>query len=109
MADPKQKRLSAVIDEAAEAAQESIGVYTELAKQAASQLSGAGPADNAAWLQLTTKASSRALADAAKSWTIYSEMLAALAESPTPASGSTESTRKASEPPADSPDSPPHG
>ena len=109
MADPKQKRLSAVIDEAAEAAQESIGAYTELAKQAASQLSGAGPADNAAWLQLTTKAYSRALADAAKSWTIYSEMLGALAESPTPASGSTESTRKASEPPADSPDSPPHG
>ena len=109
MADPKQKRLSAVIDEAAAAAQESIGVYTELAKQAASQLSGAGPADNAAWLQLTTKASSRALADAAKSWTIYSEMLAALAESPTPASGSTESTGKAADPSSDLSDSPPNG
>ena len=109
MADPKQKRLSAVIDEAAEAAQESIGAYTELAKQAASQLGGTGPADNAAWLQLTTKAYGRALADVAKSWTIYSEILGVLAESPTPASGSTESTRKASEQPADSPDSPPHG
>ena len=107
MADPKQKQLSEVIEEAAEAARESIGVYTELAKQAASQLSGAGPADNAAWLQLTTKAYSRALADAAKSWTIYTEMLGVLAESPTPASGSTESS-PTSEPPSDTPDPPPH-
>ena len=108
MADPRQKQLSEVIEEAAEAARESIGVYTELAKQAASQLSGAGAADNAAWVQLTTKASSRALADAAKSWTIYSEMLAALAESPTPASGSTESS-PTPEPPSDTPDGSPHG
>ncbi|MET0822721.1 MAG: hypothetical protein ABWY79_00050, partial [Solirubrobacterales bacterium] len=108
MADPRQKQLSEVIEEAAEAARESIGVYTELAKQAASQLSGTGAADNAAWVQLTTKASSRALADAAKSWTIYSEMLAALAESPPPASGSTESS-PTPEPPSDTPDGSPHG
>ena len=105
MADPKQKQLSEVIEEAAEAARESIGVYTDLAKQAGSQLSGAGPADNAAWLQLTTKAYSRALADAAKSWTIYTEMLGVLAQSP-PAPGSTESSPTPGRPP-DPPDPPP--
>lgn len=83
MADPKHN-LSAAIDEAAAAARESIGVYSQLAEQAASQLSGAGPADNAAWLQLATKAYGRALSDAARSWTIYSEMLIALAEPPDP-------------------------
>jgi hypothetical protein len=84
---PDQKeQLSAAIDEAAEAARESIGVYTELAKQAASQLSGASPADNAAWLQLATKAYGRAFSDAAKSWTIYSEMLNVLADPPDPPS-----------------------
>ena len=106
MTDPK-KDLSEVIEEAAEAARASIGVYTELAKQAASQLSGAGPADNAAWLQLTTKAYSRALGDAAKSWTIYTELLGVLAESPTPAQGSTKSSAT-SKPPPGPPDPPPN-
>ena len=87
MTDPKADALNDAIKDAATAAQESIDAYAELAKQAAAQLSGDPPPDNAAWVQLTTKAFGQAATDAARTWSAYNEVLRILADPADPAPG----------------------
>jgi hypothetical protein len=91
MADSKEARLAKAIDEATEAAQASINVYADLAKEAAAQLAGDRPADTSTWLQLTTKTYTQAARDTVQAWTTYIAVLQALAEAGRNKTASSES------------------
>jgi hypothetical protein len=80
MADSKEARLGKAIDEATKAAQASINVYSDLAKEAAAQLAGDKPGDTGTWLELTTKTYTQAARDTVQAWTTYIAVLQALAQ-----------------------------
>jgi hypothetical protein len=81
MAESKEAGLDKTIDEAAAAAQKSIGTYRDLAKKGAAQLAGDSPADTGKWVELTAKTWAQAARDAAQAWATYNAVLQALAKS----------------------------
>lgn len=81
MAERKEARLAKAIDEATSAAQASIDAYSDLAKEAAAQLTGDSPGDTSKWLQLSTRTYSQAARDTVQAWTTYVAVLQALADS----------------------------
>jgi CelD/BcsL family acetyltransferase involved in cellulose biosynthesis len=80
MSESQPDKLTKAIDDATEAAQESVAAYANLAKEAVTQLAGDAPADAGKWLQLTARSYAQAAADTAKAWTTYNEVLKILAE-----------------------------
>lgn len=81
MAESKEARLAKAIDDATSAAQASISAYSDLAKEAAAQLSGDSPGETGKWLQLSTRTYTQAARDTVQAWTTYVAVLQALAES----------------------------
>ena len=81
MAESKEAGLEKTIDEAAAAAQKSIGTYRDLAKKGAAQLAGDSPSDTDKWVELTAKTWAQAARDAAQAWATYNAVLQALAKS----------------------------
>ena len=76
------EKLAKAIDEATERAQESMSAYAELAKDAASQLTGENPSDPSAWVQFTARSYAQASTDTARALITYNDMLRILADQP---------------------------
>jgi hypothetical protein len=97
MAESKESRLAKAIDEATQAAQASINVYADLAREAAAQIAEDRPANTSRWLELTTKTYTQAARDTVQAWTTYIAVLQALAEAGRRQTASSESGESGTE------------
>jgi hypothetical protein len=81
MAASNEVPLTEVIENATDAARQSITAYGKLANEAATQLTGDSPANADKWVELTTRTWAQAARDAARAWTTYVALIRAVAES----------------------------